>query len=411
MKIKLTHKNNLYDDLVLALLFISLVLMFFGLNKYASSFMLPASLMVFSKKKYHLSQIKPLYIIIFIGLFSSIYSNNFNNYYFFKDLVFFVQVPILITLGLYIGQRPLLLYRVIKMFIFFYLFFILFDLFKISLFFDELLSNGIEFHDKYNTNNINAVLLFIILHFLNKKKSTLFSKKYFHFSIIISVIYILFSFSRTKIILLLLILVFININSKKKIILFYLILLAPIFVQLIGLYFNLEAKNNSDTGFLAKSFNSLNELQIKSFDNQYDITHNWRGFEAFLGFDKFLNGDQIQFLFGQGFGAFVEVPDWAFTDWRDSNLEGLKNIGIFHIGFITILVKSGIIGLLYFFYFLYYFFKKENLLLFQNNLTQALIIVIIISTYLTHGLITPTLNPFLLIFLGISLNDFKYNKS
>ena len=121
MKIKLTHKNNLYDDLVLALLFISLVLMFFGLNKYASSFMLPASLMVFSKKKYHLSQIKPLYIIIFIGLFSSIYSNNFNNYYFFKDLVFFVQVPILITLGLYIGQRPLLLYRVIKMFIFFYL--------------------------------------------------------------------------------------------------------------------------------------------------------------------------------------------------------------------------------------------------------------------------------------------------
>ena len=401
---RLSLKNNLFDNLVFISVLISLILIFSDLNKYSSLSVLPISTIIFSNKRYHIKDLNPFLIILFIGFISSFFSDNYRNYFFIKDVLFFVQVPILITLGKYIGQRPILFFRVIKMFVLFYVIFITAHLFIIVFSLDEILYNGIEFHDKFGTNSVNAVLLFVITYFIKKKQKTLFSKNYLKFSILISVIYILISFSRTKVILLFVIFFIFNSNYSKKNLLFNFCLITPLFIQLIGLYFNLETVRNDDNNFLIKTLNSITELQITDLDNQYDITHYWRGFEAFLGIEKFLSGNILQILFGQGIGAFVEVPRWAFSDWSSSSLDGLKNISIFHNGYITILLKSGIIGLILFLMFFKKIFKNI-----KNNLAQAIIIYIVISTYLTHGLIIPTLNPFILIFLGISLSDSKYN--
>ena len=187
----------------------------------------------------------------------------------------------------------------------------------------------------------------------------------------------------------------------------------PIIFQFASLAINLDnfKSDEREITFASKLGNSLNELQIVEFDNQLDISHNWRGFEAFLGIKKYFSGDILQLLIGQGFGSNVEVPYWAFSDWNDPSLEGLKKPNIFHIGYITIMLKTGIVGLLLFVYFLGAFFNKSKLHLFDNFLSQSLIMLIVATTFLTHGLIKPDLNPLILILLGMSFSLVNYNRS
>ena len=408
----ITH-NHLYDKIITFTIVTSIIFSLSSLNKYSASVLLPISLFLFSRKNNYLKNLNSFYYIILLGLLSSFYSNNYANYYFVKDFVFFSQVPIIIILGFYLGKRFNISKRIIKFFVLAYCFTMLKDFIVIIFNLNEFLSDPIIFHNTNKTNGVNAILVLIIILYHKTKKINLFNKFYLNFVILITFSYIIFSFSRTTILISFLIILIYNIGYKKKKKLFYLILLMPIILQFASLAINLDnfKSDEREITFASKLGNSLNELQIVEFDNQLDISHNWRGFEAFLGIEKYFSGDILQLLIGQGFGANVEVPNWAFSDWNDPSLEGLKNPNIFHIGYITIILKTGIVGLLLFVYFLGAFFNKSKLHLFDNFLSQSLIMLIVATTFLTHGLIKPDLNPLILILLGMSFSLVNYNKS
>jgi hypothetical protein len=408
---KITY--SLYDKIITFIIATSIIFSLSSLNKYSASILLPISLLIFSRKNNHLKNLNSFYYIILLGLLSSFYSNNFTNYYFVKDFVFFSQVPIIIVLGFYVGKRFNLSKKIIKFFVLAYCFAMLKDFIVVIFNLDEFLADPIIFHNTNKTNSVNAILVLIIILYNKTQKINLYNKFYLNFVILISFSYIILSFSRTTIVISFLVILIYNIGYKKKKKLFYIILLTPIIVQFASLIINLDnlKPDKSETTFTSKLVNSLNELQIVEFDNQFDISHNWRGYEAFLGIEKYFSGDILQLLIGQGFGANIEVPNWAFSDWNDPSLEGLKNPSIFHIGYITIILKTGIVGLFIFVYFLGAFFNKSKLHLFNNFLSQSLIILIVTTTFLTHGLIKPDLNPLILILLGMSFSSVNYNKS
>ena len=405
-------RHTPYDTLMSLLIVVSILCNLTSLNKYSASILLPAGLLVFSRKTNHLSNLNPFYYIIALGLLASLYSNNVASYYFVKDFVFFAQVPIIIGLGFYIGKRLILVDRLIKFVVLSYCLAMLADVVVVISHIDEFLVDPIMFHNTYKTNSVNAILVLIVILYQRDSKSYFISKFYIRALAPIVFGYILISFSRTTMLIALLVLLIFYIGDRSKKHLFYVILLTPLFVQFAGEIVSLDrdASNTGAVTFVGKLSNSLNELQIVDFDNQFDISNNWRGFEAFLGIEKYFSGDFFQLLIGQGFGASVKVPNWAFSNWNDPSLEGLRNPNIFHIGYVTILLKTGMMGLLLFVHFTSTFFAQGKLHGFNNFLSQSLIILIVTTTFLTHGLIKPDLNPLILIFLGISfrsLNEIK----
>uniref|UniRef100_UPI003A97CDBE hypothetical protein n=1 Tax=Enterobacter hormaechei TaxID=158836 RepID=UPI003A97CDBE len=87
--------------------------------------------------------------------------------------------------------------------------------------------------------------------------------------------------------------------------------------------------------FYDKMLYSVNEVTVTKMDDKYQITQNWRGYEAYMGLSKYLEGNVFQLLFGQGFSSLVKTPNWVFQD-----NDYLDYIPVFHNGYITILLKQ-----------------------------------------------------------------------
>lgn len=146
----------------------------------------------------------------------------------------------------------------------------------------------------------------------------------------------------------------------------------PILISLFLVY--------SNTEFLAKIFNSLKELNFASAQNlktQKEINEVWRAYEAYQGIQHYMSYDSLGKIFGEGFGAVAQL-DQAIT---------LKNneysyLFIWHIAFITIMVKGGIVGL-----FLYVRFYLN--IIYRALIKQKLSLLIGVSIlYIFFGFFT-----------------------
>mgnify|MGYP000082182868 CR=1 FL=1 len=116
----------------------------------------------------------------------------------------------------------------------------------------------------------------------------------------------------------------------------------------------------------------------------------------------------FEILFGQGFGSVVEMPKWVFFGQEST----LSVIPMFHNGFITILLKTGLCGLTLFFILLYKILKVPSLI--QNTqfnkqhklitlLLRAIVFIILLQTLVVHGIFT-TFVPFTsIILIGASV--------
>jgi hypothetical protein len=160
--------------------------------------------------------------------------------------------------------------------------------------------------------------------------------------------------------------------------------------------------------FQSKINHSINEIIVKDYETSSQIMNNWRGYEAFLGLSKFYEGNFFEILFGQGFGAVVYTPEWIFGS-EENNLGVLP---MFHNGFITILLKTGLTGLLIFFLFLYKllkivpkspFAKLNNHQQFTTLLLRSSVFTILFQTFVIHGIFTTSIPFSLIILTGASI--------
>jgi len=100
--------------------------------------------------------------------------------------------------------------------------------------------------------------------------------------------------------------------------------------------------------FAEKIQNSLHEITPHDFTNMTEINENWRGYESYRGMKYYNEGTWSEMLFGHGYGVLtdlgivIKLKDSIFrvTPW-------------FHNGYVYLLVKTGLLGLIFYLSFVF----------------------------------------------------------
>ena len=106
-----------------------------------------------------------------------------------------------------------------------------------------------------------------------------------------------------------------------------------------------RAKTSIPELFAAKLLNTRAEVQVRGYETFSQINENWRGFEAFRALRTYQNFNPAQKLAGGGFGATVDL---GFA----TRIYPTQYIPIIHNGYMYLLVKTGLVGLVFFCCFL-----------------------------------------------------------
>jgi hypothetical protein len=101
---------------------------------------------------------------------------------------------------------------------------------------------------------------------------------------------------------------------------------------------------NEEGTFRSKIINSISEITISDYSDYSDINQKWRGFESQRGVEEFLSGNFLQHILGQGLGHQIDLGFYIPLG-GDGDVE-FRFIPILHNGYIYILVKAGILGLI-----------------------------------------------------------------
>jgi hypothetical protein len=103
----------------------------------------------------------------------------------------------------------------------------------------------------------------------------------------------------------------------------------------------IPAADIGSLSFGVKLLRSLTEMSISNYQSYEDISFNWRGFETYRVITTYGYGNDLEKIFGQGFGALVNL---GFT----MTLAGSEYdyIPVVHNGYAYILIKTGAAGLL-----------------------------------------------------------------
>lgn len=90
-------------------------------------------------------------------------------------------------------------------------------------------------------------------------------------------------------------------------------------------------------------------------EDHKDLWDHWRGYEAKRAFEL-MNSNPVNYVVGCGHGSLVNLKFLA--PLGDENGKGMKYISELHNGYIYILYKTGIVGMLFYLYLLYLLYKR-----------------------------------------------------
>ena len=401
MKIKNILLTNTLLILILSQTVLAKIVLFFAIPLV---FLLKINIL----NKYALKTILFLNILIITGFISGlIHIVKYDYYFFFRDIMYFLQVPFFILIGMYLYsniKNYLLLLQVIVLSSISVTIFKLFNLFLDPSLFLKL---GLVTRYEYDLSNPTALLVFAIILYARKIGYKIFNNYIELLFLYLSLFSIIISFSRTSYVFLLITLIVPFIYRGKKIILlFFSSIIMVLFIIFGGLISNENTTYSQGNTFQSKVIHSLDEMVIKNYTSTMEISHNWRGYEAYLGLTKYYTGNLLEILFGHGYGSVVYTPYWVFQGQQ------LNVLPFFHNGYITILLKTGLFGLLAFFIFLFTLLKTGMKItkLATNNeqkligmLLEVSVFIIIFRTIVIHGIFFTTTPLLLLILIGISI--------
>lgn len=111
----------------------------------------------------------------------------------------------------------------------------------------------------------------------------------------------------------------------------------------------LPSIDTDDITFASKIGNSLSEIAFTDGFDPREMLTNWRGFEAYRAFIDFIETAPLQQLLGRGLGATVDLGVVV----QMSEKMNFRFIPHLHNGYMHILSKFGVIGVLLYVLFLY----------------------------------------------------------
>lgn len=220
---------------------------------------------------------------------------------------------------------------------------------------------------------------------------------------------ILFSQSRFQILLLismLLIPIIIKFNAFNPVIIVF---ISMLFFFLFGDIVSDVAGTLYYSGhigsFYDKILNSISELTVRSFSSSStsEMTTNWRAYEAYLARQDFMSGSMYEMLIGKGLGYTIYTPNYVF-----SQANQLDVLPIFHNGYFTIILKSGIVGMSIFVTFCVHVIRLSKALYlrgdnYYSSLSLICFFYFSFSTLLVHGLYKTNIDVF---FMFIYLSSY-----
>ncbi|UIF90650.1 O-antigen ligase [Cupriavidus sp. UYPR2.512] len=174
----------------------------------------------------------------------------------------------------------------------------------------------------------------------------------------------------------------------------YLIFVSPLVIA--GLFFLTSSLGESNSSFTEGSFveklaRASTEIAISDYDDQQNINLNWRGYESYMALKHFLDGNFANYAFGYGFGELVDVGIYMKLGGED-----LRYVPYFHNGYLYLLIKTGIVGLLLYLIFIGGLFSRlgkaqrnwprEHPVHFFTGLAKGALIGTLFMTYIISGL-------------------------
>lgn len=346
--------------------------------------------------------------ILFLGVFSGIITLFFNLennvFYYLRDCYYFIQPVLIIFLGnLLIANTSLRLIDLLRMIVLATTFYSLINLLKVPFYIGSISELTIDTRYDFDFSNRYAVIGLAVLYFYGSR--LLLQKGTMIFCFLVLIASLVLSFSRTEylIALFMLIVPFITRLNLHRIALvsFFSIVVLALFT---GSRISLDNNITFNGKFIEKFMLSIPELVISDVDDVEAANTYWRGYEAFLGLKEYLDGNLLQLLFGKGFSTVVDVPSWVFSD------DFMTNMPFFHNGYITILLKAGLVGLCLFIYLIFVIYRHK--FAFESseaNLRIFLAFAIAISTLVIHGIYYKHA-PFIILFIvGILIKPQKIN--
>lgn len=319
------------------------------------------------KKSYSTSFLRYVSYFIFIFILALIvgFFYQYRLYFIIRDITYLLK-PIL---GLFIGYQffnskiknpfKFLLYSGLTMAV-------------IHLF---LVGYGILFHGAKSVASIREyggyfndyeIYTFIILLFHKQLQVNLSPKKYRLFLIIMSVS-TFFYLARTNFIQFVILFMAMKgwlVLNKKSLTIIGSLFIASVFSYTAIYFYNPKRNGDSVNEFLYKiklipleAFaTKINRNDWKDFHDHYRSYENVRTIEQ-LSYNKSI-------LFGEGIGSQVDLKQKVKLGDTE-----LRHISILHNGYMTVLLKSGIIGLLALLGSIFYFFRKK---VYVNDLDQKI---------------------------------------
>ncbi|WP_445709947.1 O-antigen polymerase [Flavobacterium sp.] len=205
--------------------------------------------------------------------------------------------------------------------------------------------------------NDYEVYIAVILIFSNKFNLG-FSKRKKRFFLFILIISSFFYLARTNfiqfVILILAIKGFLVLNKKSITILTVLIFVISISYTFVY-YYNPKRKGKGLDEFLYK----IKVAPIEAFSTKVN-RHYWKDFhDNYRSYENIRTIEQLSYnntlFFGEGIGSQVDLKQEVFLGDMY-----LRKISILHNGYMVVLLKTGILGLVIYFFSIFLFFKKEK---------------------------------------------------
>lgn len=338
-----------------------------------------------------ISTVLPLGIIVFIASIMAFFYSS-EPYDRLKDFLFLLKPALFIVLGYYFTSKCSDKQFIFKAIIYLAVFFAIWHIFQV---FSWLATHrfGITLiRNNFGKANYIELFALVLLFIREKDRPFHISKQLIKVAKWILYVSFVLYFSRTMLVTLFVMLLAVYGYTKltRKGIIYISIILSAVVLFFVALQsMDIERGGVGLEGFLYKIKNAPAEIFTSNVDvdNRAYLWDHWRGYEARMAFDQLAEvPGGAGFIFGKGIGALVDLQFVA-----PLNREGIRYIPTLHNGFVYIMYKSGIIGLLFYFLFLLYTYMQTYKLTpdpkmqLVNNLISGIAIYFFFTTLIITG--------------------------
>lgn len=259
--------------------------------------------------------------------------------------------------------------------------------------------------EEVRANFISVVGLAVLLKFRKAKSYIASNGTYYYLAFAGCLTSLLLSFSRTFILLFIVnILVLQGWDKIKTKNIFRISIVASIFLLVLFVATS-GGDEGGGRGIASKFMSSLSEIAFENYTEMRDINLHWRGFESYRALVDFQAGSIGQKLFGQGLGSTVDLGFYM-------NLGGgtFRYIPILHNGYMYVLVKFGLVGLIIVLYWLFrtvQYGSSRNTVgvssdeLLVRRLLAALGWSFLLSTFVVAGIVNVSMFPLHVLWGGL----------